>query len=272
MAQTAYGVLGTVRLRGKPDGPWRDEWAVNTFHFAGSIENPLPLNRPQQAPPTFGVDFEAKSRVIQVGGADVLVEQGFKGDALPVVGPVFTDADWDALAGQLLSWRRRFANARGYILQDVRLYPLNPDGTAVEKWVNIYTPAGLDFDDGQAMYTPPNCAVVISHYSPTRTRKGRGRVYMSGTAAADAQNPRAGLIPSTAIDDYLQNHAQFLTDVRAISTSVLNPMRFTPVIFNRGLNPTCNVINRVRVGDEFDVQQRRRRQRVEQYSDQALTA
>ena len=267
---TAYGILGTVRLRGRPNTPWADEWAVNTFHFAGTTEVPLALNAPQQAAPTFGVDFESKSRVIQVGGADVLVEQGFKGDALPGVFPVFTDADWDALAGELLQWRRRFSQAWGYMLQDVRLYPLNPDGTAVDKWVNIYTPAGLDFDDSDGLKAAPQTAVVFSHYSPTRTRKGRGRVYFPGPSIADPAGPRAGLIQQAHIDDYVAGHKAFLDAVRAIKISQLNPQRFTPVIFNRGLNPTVNVINRVRVGDEFDTQQRRRRQRVEQYTDANL--
>jgi hypothetical protein len=66
--------------------------------------------------------------------------------------------------------------------------------------------------------------------------------------------------------------ATFLTSLRDASTGIVAQGTLTPIVLNR-TNPlvTGSVINRVRVGDELDRQERRTKGRAEAFTDYAVT-
>jgi hypothetical protein len=79
-------------------------------------------------------------------------------------------------------------------------------------------------------------------------------------------NPTTGTLLAT-------KHRDFLQAMRAVSSGAIPVARkLTPVILHRAAPyKTAAVINRVRVGDEFDGQERRTKSRPEVFTDANLT-
>lgn len=176
-----------------------------------------------------------------------------------------TDGDQDGLAE--LAWA--YANeisaelASSYTLQDIRLYALGSNGKAVTPPC-LYTP--ISPLDGSAAPMPPNMAVAMTTRSATVGRKGRGRWYVGPVSSNLLAS--SGLISGTYAG-YLLTAAQNLMEgIRGVGGGAASS--YTPVIWHRGTT-TASVINKLSIGDEFDVMNSRRRQRKETYTDVTLT-
>jgi hypothetical protein len=154
--------------------------------------------------------------------------------------------------------------------RDIRFYPLGPDGKMVTLAPCIARPNTTMAPGGGAGLSP-DWSVVLSHYSALRSKRGRGRWYHGplGTVLMSAPgtiNPTTGTLLAT-------KHRDFLQAMRAVSSGAIPVARkLTPVILHRAAPyKTAAVINRVRVGDEFDGQERRTKSRPEVFTDANLT-
>lgn len=82
-----------------------------------------------------------------------------------------------------------------------------------------------------------------------------------------------GQISGTTVTQLATKHRDFLQAVRSVSSGAIPISRkLTPVVLHRAAPyKTAAVINRVRVGDELDTQERRTKTRPEVYTDANLT-
>lgn len=168
------------------------------------------------------------------------------------------EAVWQFLASSQSYWPSY------YQLQDIRLYAIAPGGNQpVGMSPCIYTPTSALSGTGTGMLAPEN-ALVISTYSSVNVRKGRGRFYFG--PLVQSMNDTTGLV-GTGGTTVLGNAKTMLNAIRGIGSVASS--RYYPAVIGHGAS--CGyVIQKLRLGDELDTQQRRRRQRKEQYTDLAL--
>ncbi|MGV0954835.1 MAG: hypothetical protein ACOYBR_11070, partial [Fluviibacter sp.] len=176
-----------------------------------------------------------------------------------------TDGDKDGIVDQIGTY---FNAEAGYIpndyqVQDIRLYAVTSAGVAATA-PDIYSPTSTMQGSDSAAWPGPSNALVISTATATLGRKGRGRWYLgpvSNIYGAD------GLVPGSIRTAAVTAAATMFDNIRNIGSAA--SARYAPVVWHRGTT-TASVIKSLRVGDEIDQQQRRRRQRAETYTSQAL--
>jgi len=205
---------------------------------------------------------------------DWQVTQGF-------VGPggicTLTDGQQDDIANTvgsfLSSMKSGLSNA--YELDSIRIYPCGPDGKTLTA-PSIYEPTGTTFNGTSTDTLPPDVSIAVSFGSATRGPSGRGRIFLGGLGAVMLAN--TGLVSGLYANNLKAYSATMLQDLKTQCGDSGAPCRYgyIPAIWTRtatkgGANAnTASVINSVRVGDEFDTQKRRDRQRQDIYVSQNL--
>lgn len=108
----------------------------------------------------------------------------------------------------------------------------------------------------------PNTALVMSEYSGLPGRRYKGRMYLgpltNGTAATTAD----GLVPSALATPLLASYKKAFDAINATGRLF--------VCVPHALDRTYADVKTLRIGDEFDVQNRRRNARNETYTDSQL--
>lgn len=140
--------------------------------------------------------------------------------------------------------------ARGIKVQDY-----NEAGTEiVASYEDSYTAAGTNASWASL---PPQVAVAVTLDTPLATRKGR--LYLPATASQwVAAGGRFGGGKPIVVAEWFQDIVQAL-DAISVTTGV-----------KQSGGATLNVLNRVRVGDVYDVQRRRRNRVGETYASVVL--
>jgi len=106
---------------------------------------------------------------------------------------------------------------------------------------------------------PPQCAAVISHYTPSTGSRNRGRVYVPmHKALSTVQLLASGDITALAVAE-----ADFFDDIAAIVLP--GSLHLAPAVVSRKYVSYSGVAE-IRVGDEVDTQRRRKNARAETYT------
>lgn len=255
-------IYSTVRLAAKSGTTWDGEIAVFGMRLAlfSSAVDPGSDAGDVELP-----EFLTNDAAVTRTPSGWSVDQGWTGDSS--LGVEVTDADQDSIAD---AWLTFLTGAHGqwpsmYTLQDVRLYNIGRDGRTGSA-PNIYTPASA-YDGGAAYADNPAQAVCVSFGSAMRGRQGRGRFYF-GPLGSNVLN-NYGQILAASQDSIGNAAATLLSDLEAVGGIDVGAH---PVIVHRaslnGLEHSAHgaIINSVRVGNEVDSQQRRRRQVPEVYT------
>lgn len=262
-------------------GAWAFETSTMTWRFAngggtaggrpGLTDGRINLN-------TFDVHDQVTSRSLTIGGKAGTVAQSWAGDTIPDTECV-TENDIDFFltkAGDFFNTLIAIFPST-YRLESVKLYAVGNHGT--KDGVNVFTsPRGPNTwtpnTNWQATGTNmeiPEMAMAVSHYSVERSRFGRGRVYVGPLSGGLSQNAD-GLFPAANITT-IGNAAKALQDsVRTRGTPGASAT-YAGIIWNRPGGRTNqtgflgSVINKIRIGDEPDHQERRTKKRRETYTD-----
>lgn len=250
----------TAVLEGTGSSPWPMEtsafgWRLNVR----DNDTPFSLDAGRVENPSFLVNDASVSRTT----THFAVQQSWAGDS-GVGGINVTDADQDALCEAVWTYLNSVKGnlMSTHTLESVRLYAIAPDGKSATA-PNLYVPSAALTGGGSG--PTPVLALVNSTQSATRGRHGRGRWFLGPMTSGTAGND--GIITSgtrTAFAGY----AKTLLDAFRAAGGITRPS-YTPIVWERG-TVYGNVIRSVRIGDELDFQQRRRRQRPETYTSVVL--
>lgn len=273
----AFSLNLALRWTAKPASVWAGEsWQTHLRLLVGG-PNPYPLDSGRVEPDGFGVSDASTQRTVDVWA----VSQGWVGNS--GFGSVtVTDNDINSILSVTKTWllATKAWLVSEYELESVRIYPmLKGGGSPFRPGVSatapiIAIPTGTTLDPASANAMPPDAALAISLGTGTRGPSGRGRMFLGGLTSQ--ANSTTGLIvtaANTALGDATE---AMLEGFRAIDSGGIGPARFTPVIYTSRPNKngsnadTGSVINRVRIGDEWDTQRRRDRQRTDVYTDYVL--
>jgi hypothetical protein len=265
----ARQIYATMTVEGKSSSVWSGEVVVNGWRLKDSGATLDALDAGTVPLDLFHAQDASVSRTI----TGLTVEQGWAGVGSDNDHEV-TDGDKDAIATAILAYWNAIKSGipDDYQLRDIRLYPVagtdpatgdSPfrSGTAPD----IYTPTAVNSGGTSGNWASPGLALAISTQSATRGPKGRGRWFYGPVTGLFGDN---GLVNSGSATVLAGYAATMLNAIRAIGGT--GSARYAPVIWHRGTD-TASVISSVRIGDELDFQQRRRRQRPETYISQALT-
>lgn len=262
-AFTAHHLYCTMRLVAKTGTTWAGEVALMGWHIgAVAAGNALPaLNAGTITMESFEVDDAATTSTT----AHFNKVQGWTGHTSGTQ-PIVTDGDQDGIAEAVWDY---FSAVQTYIpsdyaLGDVRLYPQGDAGKMLTAGPVIYTPSSVPSGTSGGVLIP-QVAVCTSTNATTAGRKGRGRWYL-GPVATNAGTSQ-GILSSTARDVFGNAGTALFDAWRAIGS--IASSRYYPVIWHKG-TALGSVVDHIRVGDEFDTQQRRRRQRAEVYQTYTL--
>lgn len=272
------GIYATIKASAKPGSVWAGEMAQFGVRIAvSSATSPPDLNSGQLVLDRFAVRDASVTR--QHGIWDV--QQGFVSGGGP---STFTDSNMDTIADAFEAWRDGcdMALSPQYDLHSVTLHPFA--ATSRAGYPSAY------FRAGPTVYTPkvaktwgkatttqaPNSALAVSLGTATRGRLGRGRIFLGplgGGVNAD------GLL-DTAARDLFSASAVLLFDRLRFSNQIGNVDAapcFWPMVYNRPGGKTQQTgekgspVSFLRIGNQLDVQQRRRRQVPEIYTRYPLT-
>lgn len=207
---------------------------------------------------------------VTTASGSFLCERGWKNDS---------GGDTDGFFSDFLNaWSTFYAATKGYMaghlkLRDIRLYPIGADGRFDDTGTPFIARPTAPISPPASDDKSPDTAIVFSLYSQLRTRRGRGRYYF-GPIGQNIEQTAHGTIGSTTTTALATAMAAWMTALRDVEFSVVigGGQTITPVILHRSTPlTTASVISQVRVGDEFDVQERRTKNRPEVYSDVAVT-
>lgn len=178
-----------------------------------------------------------------------------------------TDGDQDAIAEACWQFNSSVATflTTQYTLQDIRLYAIGDNGKMVGNGPVLYTPTST-LNGGSAVSFVPQSSLVVTLQSAAPGRKGHGRFY-PGPFTSSQMDP-SGLVASSFLATYGGIAQTFLNSIRSIGT--IASTRYYPIVYHRGTT-TGAVVRNVRIGDEWDTQQRRRHKRHESYSSYNLS-
>lgn len=261
------------RYVGTPGGVWAGEQWQTGLRL---IVAPGPAHSPSagRVDPT---PFAVQDSTVQRTEGIWSISQGFSG--VTQGGSVITDADINAILERVRVWaditRQYLANS--FVFDAVRIYPMLPGGGSPFKAGKSATapiiadPTTTDLNPAAPNLMPPDVAMALSLQTGTRGPSGRGRMFMGSldrswctTTGIVAAGPQLAVGNATLA---------FINGLRNINSgSPLPEMRFTPVVYtkvpmkNGGGADTGNVVNLVRISDEFDTQRRRDHQRVDVYT------
>lgn len=256
----AYHIYATLRLAAVPSSPWTGEVAVCGWRFAVAGGTQHGLDEGDVALDMFHAQDAAVSRTVSWAS----VTQGWAGVSGDGTHEV-TDGDKDGIAGFIAAYFNAEAGyiPNDYAVQDVRLYPIGADGKTATS-PDIYTPSTTMQGTDSSTWPGPSNALVVSTNTATRGPKGRGRWYLGPVSNINGAD---GLVPSSIRTAASGAAKTMFDDIRNIGSPA--SARYAPIVFHRGTTHG-SIINSVRVGDEIDQMQSRRRQRKETYTVAAL--
>lgn len=259
----AVGVKVTCNFKGKTGLAWANEtWSFGQhFAWSDSAQGAFPLDSGDHVLNVKNIASGGNARTL----TNYTVTPGWSGEG---GANTITDDDKDSLVNvfdvYLLAIASHVSNS--YVLDSIKVYPWLSVPGPLPVAPDIYTPKTPGAYATGATLAAPQLAAVVSTSSALRGRKGRGRWYLGSTTTALQVN---GLMSSATQTAHLTAATNLLNGIRASHPQV-GSLWLTPVIAHQnGL--TAAVINKVRVGDEIDTQQRRRRQRAETYVVSSLT-
>lgn len=257
----AYHIYASLRLAAVGTSPWAGEVAVTGWRYAvqGGTQHGLDEGLVDLAL------FHAQDSGVTRSTAAWDIVQGWagvSGDGTHEVTDGDKDGVVDAIGVYFNAIKAYIPN--DYTVQDIRLYPVTSAGVSGTS-PDIYTPTTAMPGTATGTWPGPQTAVVISTGSATLGRKGRGRWYLGPVTDIFGAD---GLIPSADRTAVAGAGADMFDTIRSIGSAA--SARYAPIVWHRGTT-TGSIINKTRVGDELDVQQRRRRQRAETYTSQNLS-
>jgi hypothetical protein len=193
------------------------------------------------------------------------VTQNWAGDAADASANV-SDSDQDSILDAFWTFLNDVKTylGGGYSLEACRLYAILTSTHNSATAPNEYVPTATYSVTSSIL--GPDVALCLSTETQTRGPRGRGRMYLGPMAASGSST--TGLVPSATRTAVATAGKDFFDAVRDAGDTVDGP-RYYPMVWHRGTS-TASVINGVRVGDEWDHQSRRRRQRNETYTSLAL--
>lgn len=264
MARTVVNhILATMRLKALNTAVFAGEVSLNSFRIGtvgvadsvpGYSDGTVTLN-------SFSVNDASTSSTT----THFNKEQGWTGDSGAAGGNV-TDGDQDAIAEAIWTF---WNSIRGlftdqYTLGDVRLYPVVGATGRTATAPCIYVPTAV-ISGGSNTGWIPQQACVVSWDTAARGRRGHGKAYLGPITGVTLRTD--GTLQSSSRDTFGNAAVALQTNIRAIGS--IASERYYGMVWQRNSDQGA-VIGGVRVGDEMDIQQRRRRQRAEVYSTYAL--
>lgn len=251
-------------------GVWLGETAQWGLRFAngsggglGNNDRPA-LDAGQVTLNSFDAHTDVKSRSLTVSGVPGTLAQNWQGDSTPIAEWV-TENDIDFLVTKAIDFA---ASAKGsiptpYTLESIKLYAVDQTGHS-PLGPNTWTPSPAYNASGGTTYLSPEVAMCISLYTAHRAKAGRGRVYLGPLTQSVLQTDGRF---SAAMLGVVPGWMKTLQDsVRTRGTPQASAV-YSGIVWNRSPGTTGCVINRVRVGDEPDVQERRTKKRPETFTD-----
>lgn len=262
-SHSAFHLALSLRMIAKPTSPWAGEVAMNTWRIACRPGGTAPFDYGSGT-----VDFNeftVNDASTVSTTAHLNKVQAWTGDS-GVFGINVTDGDQDGLAEAVWAYVSGLAAqySSDYTLGDIRLYPIGSAGRMVSTAPCLYTPIVALPGTGTGLF--PSAALVVSTSSAAGGRKGRGRWFAGPVTLAGIGS--GGLAATGTQNAWRVGAKALLEGIRGVGGGLA--ASYTPVTWHRGTT-TGAVINKVRVGDEYDVQQSRRHSRPEVYVESALT-
>jgi hypothetical protein len=267
MAGTALAIRANFNWKWSPTSAWLGESATNSLHFlfTDTEDQPSINVGPVDLNP-FAVTDEGGTYQHVASSTTFDVERGWA---------IADRTDVDNLFNSVISaWRTYYTAvlslmAASLEFESLRMYPIGPDGRMVSLAPMIARPTATLSPSGEDAWSP-DISICCSLYSALRRKQGRGRWYLGPLEPQTLTSH--GLLTQTTKDQCGNAMATFLTSLRDASTGIVAQGTLTPIVLNR-TNPlvTGSVINRVRVGDELDRQERRTKGRAEAFTDYAVT-
>lgn len=239
-------------------GPWAGESAVWTRRFQVNRDS---LDTGQHQLNTYDVHSSTKSRSLTLGATAGTVTQTWEGDELPETENV-TDNDVDFFFTEAHAF---FIAVRSFLptdwgIESYRLYPVQENGKSPAgpaSWV-----PSASINGSTSAPASPEIACCVSYYTATRSKSGRGRFYLGPLTQSIFST--TGVIVGTSLTTIVNAEKDFQNHVRARGTQGLS-CTYNGIVWSR-LSPTRGaVINKIRVGDEIDRQERRTKNRPEVY-------
>lgn len=161
----------------------------------------------------------------------------------------------DMVAAAMIFWNTvRTTHTNQYALSEIRIQANDAAGKSVggsNKFTLKVPSAG-----GAAAAMPPNTALCISTESNSPTRRGHGRFFLGGLAVNILGTE--GLVASSPRTTYLNA-------TKTLLQSIVDTNQAVPAVI-RTADRSFWDITGVRIGDELDVQNRRRNARREVYA------
>lgn len=257
-------------------GPWLGETAAWGWDFGchGSIGDARPnLDRGNIVLTQFSVVTDNASRTLTAGTKAGTVAGAWVGASSPVQGQI-TSNDIDFFFNTLATF---YGTATGFMpnswrLRHIKLYATGADGKS-PSGPNTWTPSAA-WAGAQSDGPSPEVALCLSRYSADRSRRGRGRVFI-GPLGGNFTNASGTL--TTTITGLLGVAEQTVQSTVRTRGTVGTSATYVGIVYNRKggkdnrAGDTGAVINRIRVGDEADHQERRTKGRPEVFTDQVVT-
>lgn len=250
-------------------GIWAGETAGWTLRFAvgggggaGNYSRP-DLAAGQISLNTFDCHTDVTTRALTLSSVAGSLAQSWEGDGAPPEECV-TDNDIDFFLTKGLDFS---ASVKTYIpspyqLTHIKLYAVGVDGKS-PLGPNTWTPTAA-YAGGAGDYNSPETAACISLYSAHRQKTGRGRIYV-------------GPLLRTCYDNAGNFNNTFVTTLRTAMKTLQDSVRtrgtpgssacYVGIVWSRLDKTKGSVINKIRVGDEPDHQERRTKGRPEVFSD-----
>jgi len=260
-------------------GPFIGETASFTLRFCVNSGSGVPAGRPdlnagQISLNTFDCHTSNATRAKTISSVPGTVAEAWVGDDAPASEQVTGD-DIDfflTLPIPFLETTKAYWSA-DWQMRYTKLYQVREDGKA-PLGPCTWTP-DVVYKGTTGSYLSPEVAACVSLYTAHRARSGRGRFFF-GPVMTSIMDTK-GLFISGGITA-LGNGAQTMfNSVRSRGTPGVSAT-YTGIVWNRhptgsssGPGTTGCVINRVRVGDEPDHQERRTKSRPETFVDKPIS-
>jgi hypothetical protein len=213
---------------------------------------------------TFDCHTDVKTRGTSPNSVAGSLSQLWSGDAAPTAECVTeNDIDFFITKGHDLWTAARPSIPNTYALDNIKLYAVGQDGKA-PLGPNMWVATALQQGSSSSTFYSPEVACCVSWYSAARTKGGRGRLFLGPLHTTATSSD--GLFTS-AFKTTIGNAAKAVQDsVRTRGTPSATAV-YCGIVWNRSPGNTGAVINRVRIGDEIDRQERRTRGRPETFTD-----
>lgn len=246
---------------------WGLRFAVNGGGGTAPFEDRPALDAGQITLNTFDCHTDVKTRSLTTSSIPGSVYQSWQGDSSPDSEQV-TENDIDFFITKATDfWVAVKPNIPStFQLSSIKLYAVKADGKA-PLGPNEWRPTGSEPGSVSTGLHSPELAFAVSLYTAHRHKQGRGRFYVG--PLGNALSSTDGLI-ATTFKNNLGTAAKALQDsVRTRGTPGASAT-YAGIVWNRSPGTTGAVINKIRLGDEPDRQERRTKKRPETFVDYAV--